>query len=204
MPTNVNRVDVTHSRRLCGKITARQNCQVVIRCSSATPAASAAAPAAPPAVTAPAKAAEALNTAASTETAPAAAARLTTGAPGSDAEVTAAAARSLPTSAERDRLVRVLDRRLVLLALAELVGMSSASPEIAKDLGLVLEDGALTVAMKVAPADGATITALRALGVVIVAEDPARGLVVAKVTPANLAKIAAISGVRRVEPLEAR
>ena len=165
---------------------------------------SAAAPAAPPAVTAPAKAAEALNTAASTETAPDAAARLTTGAPGSDAEVTAAAARSLPTSAERDRLVRVLDRRLVLLALAELVGMSSASPEIAKDLGLVLEDGALTVAMKVAPADGATITALRALGVVIVAEDPARGLVVAKVTPANLAKIAAISGVRRVEPLEAR
>ena len=114
-------------------------------------------------------------------------------------------------TAERDRLVQVLDRRLVLLALAELAGESAMTAEIARDLGIALENGAITVAMKVAVAGGdvkaidpATLASLRALGVTIVAQDAARGLVVATVTPANLADLAAIAGIRRVEPVVPR
>ncbi len=110
------------------------------------------------------------------------------------------------TPAERDRLVRVLDRRLVFLALASLLGEGDKIPALAAELGVELQNGFVQVAMKVATSDkgeldGKTLDAIRAAGATISADDAKRGLVIARVPVSALAKIAAIEGVKRVEPL---
>jgi hypothetical protein len=120
---------------------------------------------------------------------------------------TVAPADTLPrlTESERDTLVRVLDRRLLVLALASLIGDDAQIPALAKELGC--GDGAVfEVAMKVAlDANGAidprVLESLRALGVAIEDEVGARGLVIARVPPQALVKAALVAGVKRVEPV---
>lgn len=138
-----------------------------------------------------------------TETAAAADARVDVGA---NADATGAAGTTpLLTEAERDTLVRVLDRRLLVLALASLVGDDEKIPALAKELGC--GDGAVfEVAMKVAlDAKGAidprVLESLRALGVAIEDEVAARGLVIARMPPQALVKAALVAGVKRVEPV---
>ncbi|MEY2795890.1 MAG: hypothetical protein RIR10_1606 [Planctomycetota bacterium] len=117
----------------------------------------------------------------------------------------AASTTPLLTEAERDTLVRVLDRRLLVLALASLIGDDEQIPALAKELGC--GDGAVfEVAMKVAlDANGAidprVLESLRALGVAIEDEVGARGLVIARVPPQALVKAALVAGVKRVEPV---
>ena len=111
------------------------------------------------------------------------------------------------TLAERDRLVRVLDRKLVLLALAVLRGENDKIPALAQELEVALQGGSVDVAMKVVANQKGTLDpkladALRALGATIFGDDAKRGLVVARVPVAALAKVAAIEGVKRVEPLQ--
>ncbi|MFM7261291.1 MAG: VWA domain-containing protein, partial [bacterium] len=119
-----------------------------------------------------------------------------------------AAPAALLTVAERDRLVRVLDRRLLVLALASLVGDDAAIPAIAEELG-VGESTMLEVAMKVAvdakgAIDAATLESLRALGVTIEDDVAERGLVVARLAPQQLVKVALVAGVKRVAPIVRR
>jgi len=125
---------------------------------------------------------------------------------GATADTTGAAGTTpLLTEAERDTLVRVLNRRLIVLALASLVGDDDKIPALAKELGC--GDGAvLEVAMKVAlDANGAidprVLESLRALGVAIEDEVAARGLVIARVPPQALVRAALVAGVKRIEPL---
>ena len=125
---------------------------------------------------------------------------------GDAANPRAAKPRLALTPAERDRLVRVLDRRLVFLALASLLGEGDKIPALAAELGVELQNGFVQVAMKVATSDkgeldGKTLDAIRAAGATISADDAKRGLVIARVPVSALAKIAAIEGVKRVEPL---
>ena len=111
----------------------------------------------------------------------------------------------LLTEAERDSLVRVLDRRLLVIALAVLVGDDGQIPALAKELGC--GDGAVfEVAMKVAldakgGVDARVLESLRALGVTVEDEVAARGLVMARVPPQALVKAALIAGVKRMEPV---
>lgn len=137
------------------------------------------------------------------------------GAAAADASVTDAAASdaggrpdskaSLLDAATRDTLVRVLDRRLLILALASVLGEGARIPELASELDLELENGMILVAMKVETTGGkpaaSALDALRAAGGVASAEDGARGLVVARVPAAGLAALANGAGVRRVEVL---
>jgi hypothetical protein len=108
-------------------------------------------------------------------------------------------------AATRDALVRVLDRRLVIIALAAMIGEESRIPALAAELDLGVENGMLLVAMKVEVTGGAVspsvIEALRAAGAVISAENPARGLVVAMVPPSGLPALAQAKGISRVEAL---
>ena len=110
---------------------------------------------------------------------------------------------SVLTDAERDQLVRRLDRRLVALALAHLLGQGESIPRLAAELGLELQNGTLLVAMK-ADLNAKTKDALAALGCTVVAEEPARSLLVVRVSVAQLAKLSATAGVKRVEPLASR
>ena len=111
----------------------------------------------------------------------------------------------LLTEAERDSLVRVLDRRLLVIALAVLVGDDGQIPALAKELGC--GDGSVfEVAMKVAldakgGVDARVLESLRALGVTVEDEVAARGLVMARVPPQALVKAALIAGVKRMEPV---
>jgi hypothetical protein len=112
----------------------------------------------------------------------------------------------LLSTAERDRLVRVLDRRLVLLAIAQLLDSSGSVQAIADELGLRLENGTIALAMKVARTDAGAIDpkilqALRTLGATVSAEDAARGLLIVRAPISALIKLAAVDGVKRVEPL---
>jgi hypothetical protein len=117
----------------------------------------------------------------------------------------------MPNLAERDRLVRVLERRLVLLALAFVLDQGDGAPKLAQELGLTLQQGRLLVAIK-AETVGATAAdrqidpkvreALRAIGAEISAEEAGRGLIVASVPASQLRALAAIAGVRRVEPVD--
>jgi hypothetical protein len=117
----------------------------------------------------------------------------------------------MPNLAERDRLVRVLERRLVLLALAFVLDQGDGAPKLAQELGLTLQQGKLLVAIK-AETVGATAAdrqidpkvreALRAIGAEISAEEAGRGLIVASVPASQLRALAAIAGVRRVEPVD--
>jgi hypothetical protein len=114
----------------------------------------------------------------------------------------------LLTGAERDRLVRVLDRRLLVLALAALLGDDAQIPAIAEELGLT-DAASLEVAMKLAVdatggVDASTLESLRALGVRVEDEVAARGLVVARLAPQQLVKVALVAGVKRVEPIMRR
>jgi hypothetical protein len=112
---------------------------------------------------------------------------------------------SLLDAATRDTLVRVLDRRLLILALASVLGEGARIPEFASELDLELEDGMILVAMKVETTGGkpaaSALAALRAAGGVASAEDGARGLVVARVPATGLAALAKGAGVRRIEVL---
>ena len=105
----------------------------------------------------------------------------------------------------RDTLVRVLDRRLLILALAEVLGEGARIPALVSELDLPIEDGMILVAMKVDSTGGkpspSALEALRAAGGIASAEDGARGLVVARVPPSGLAALAKGAGVRRVEAL---
>lgn len=112
----------------------------------------------------------------------------------------------LLSTAERDRLVRVLDRRLVLLAIAQLLDSSGSVQAIADELGLRLENGTIALAMKVARTDAGAIDpkilqALRTLGATVSAEDASRGLLIVRAPISALIKLAAVDGVKRVEPL---
>jgi hypothetical protein len=108
-------------------------------------------------------------------------------------------------AATRDTLVRVLDRRLLILALASLLGEETRIPELSSDLDLAVENGMLLVAMKVDATDGklsaTALGAIRAAGGVVSAEDAARGLVVARIPPSALTELAKASGIRRIEAL---
>jgi hypothetical protein len=137
------------------------------------------------------------------------------GAAAADASVTDAAASdaggrpdskaSLLDAATRDTLVRVLDRRLLILALASVLGEGARIPELASELDLELENGMILVAMKVETTGGkpaaSALDALRAAGGVASAEDGARGLVVARVPATGLAALAKGAGVLRIEVL---
>ncbi len=112
----------------------------------------------------------------------------------------------LLSTAERDRLVRVLDRRLVLLAIAQLLDSAGSVQAIADELGLRLENGTIALAMKVARTDAGSIDpkilqALRTLGATVSAEDASRGLLIVRAPISALIKLAAVDGVKRVEPL---
>lgn len=107
-------------------------------------------------------------------------------------------AKPLLSSDELDRLVRVLDRRLVLLAIAQLLGDEARVRSLGAELGLPMTDGTLLVAIKL---DAAAIERVQALGLTVEAADAARGLAVARVPVAGLAKLAATDGIKRVEPL---
>ena len=112
----------------------------------------------------------------------------------------------LLSTAERDRLVRVLDRRLVLLAIAQLLDSSGSVQAIADELGLRLENGTIALAMKVTRTDAGAIDpkilqALRTLGATVSAEDASRGLLIVRAPISALIKLAAVDGVKRVEPL---
>ena len=114
----------------------------------------------------------------------------------------------LADAASRDALVRVLERRLVILALAVLLGEESRVAPLAAELDLPMSSGMLTVAMKVATERGApsaaAVEAIRAAGGRVVAEDASRGLVVAEVPPTGLAALGGSAAILRVEPLAAR
>ena len=112
----------------------------------------------------------------------------------------------LLSTAERDRLVRVLDRRLVLLAIAQLLDSSGSLQAIADELGLRLENGTIALAMKVTRTDAGAIDpkilqALRTLGATVSAEDASRGLLIVRAPISALIKLTAVDGVKRVEPL---
>ncbi|MEY2714933.1 MAG: hypothetical protein RIT24_1276 [Planctomycetota bacterium] len=119
------------------------------------------------------------------------------------AEAAKTATPSVLTDAERNQLVRRLDRRLVALALAHLLGQGESIPRLAAELGLDMQNGTLLVAMK-ADLNAKTKDALAALGCTVVAEEPARSLLVVRVSVAQLAKLPATAGVKRVEPLASR
>jgi hypothetical protein len=112
---------------------------------------------------------------------------------------------ALLDASTRDALVRVLDRRLVVIALAAMIGEESRIPALAAELDLGLENGMLLVSMKVDVSAGAVapsvIEALREVGAVISAENAARGLVVAMVPPSGLPALAETKGISRVEAL---
>jgi hypothetical protein len=114
----------------------------------------------------------------------------------------------LADAASRDALVRVLERRLVILALAVLFGEEARVASLAAELDLPLSSGMLSVAMKVATERGApsaaALEAIRAAGGRVVAEDASRGLIVADVPPAGLAVLGGSAAILRVEPLAAR
>ena len=112
----------------------------------------------------------------------------------------------LLSTAERDRLVRVLDRRLVLLAIAQLLDSAGSVQAIADELGLRLENGTIALAMKVTRTDAGAIDpkilqALRTLGATVSAEDASRGLLIVRAPISVLIKLTAVDGVKRVEPL---
>ena len=106
------------------------------------------------------------------------------------------------SDAERDLLVRRLDRRLVMLALAHLLGQGELIPRLSGELGVEMRNGTLLVAMK-ADVSAKTKDALAALGCSVVAEEPARGLLVVRLSVPQLAKLISVEGIRRVEPLAA-
>ena len=116
------------------------------------------------------------------------------------ADAAKAAPKPVFTDAERDQLVRRLDRRLVILAVAHALGKSDEIARLAAELGVDMQNGTLLVAMK-ADLAAKTKDALAAIGCTVVAEEPARGLIVARVSIAQLAKLAATEGIKRVEPL---
>jgi hypothetical protein len=107
-------------------------------------------------------------------------------------------------AALRDSLVRILDRRLVIVALAAILGENARIPAIAAELDLPLDNGLLQVAMKVARTDGkipqGLLDALRGVGCTVSAEDAARGLVVVQMPPSALPALVRVDGVLRVEP----
>jgi hypothetical protein len=104
------------------------------------------------------------------------------------------------SEAERDQLVRRLDRRLVMLALAHLLGQGDAIAKLADELGIAVDNGMVLVAMK-AEISGKTKDSITGLGAQIVAEESSRNLLIARIPVAQLAKLAAIDGIKRVEPL---
>ncbi len=111
--------------------------------------------------------------------------------------------------AMRDRLVRVFERRLVLLVLAVVLDDQEAVAALPGELGLPLEDGRLRLAIRVrrddaGAIDAGTLEALRKASVRVVARDDARGLVVAEADPAVLGELLALDAVLRVEPLDAK
>ena len=112
---------------------------------------------------------------------------------------------ALRDAATRDALVRVLDRRLVIIALAAMVGEEARIPALAAELDLDVENGMILVSMKVEVSGGAVspsvLTALSAVGGVVSAQDPARGLVVAMVPPTGLPALAQAKGISRIEVL---
>lgn len=122
-----------------------------------------------------------------------------TGAATADAQVAL-----LPRS-ERDTLARVLERRLLILALAARLGSDAEIPAMARELALPLEQGSLLVAVRTEPGaaepNGALRAAIAGVGGTIVAEDGGRSLLVVRVAPKALAQMAVLQGVLRVEPL---
>ena len=103
-----------------------------------------------------------------------------------------------------DRLARVLEERLLVVALAVLVDDADALRTLVAELGLATTgEGArleLLVAMKIDAASfEPSVAALRACGVLVEAEDPARGLLVARIPANALPRAALVEGVRRIE-----
>jgi hypothetical protein len=112
------------------------------------------------------------------------------------------------TSTQRDQLVRVLERRLVFVALADLLDEKALIPGLIVefDLPVAGSDATLKVAIKLRVStngviDPKTLAALRALGVTIDGEDAARGFIVARISADKLIAAALVAGVSRIEPL---
>lgn len=112
---------------------------------------------------------------------------------------------SILTRMTRDQLVRVLERRLALVAIASALRRDDLITGLAAELGLEFETGRLLVAMKVrvdaeGKVDPALLEQLRTLQITL---EPAatRGLAVARLTPAQLMQVFGLAGVLRVEPL---
>jgi len=104
----------------------------------------------------------------------------------------------LMPKAELERLMRVLDERLAALAIAEILGDAKRVEALAAELGIVLLDGRVLVAARV---EAGARDRIAALGLAIEAEDTGRGLVVMRVAPGAMRRLAATEGVRRVEPV---
>ncbi len=123
---------------------------------------------------------------------------------------TAATIKPVLTAGDRDRLVRVVERRLVFVALAALMGNTAVIPSLIEEYALPAQGSGATISLRVAikvttDGDGAidakVLDALRAFGVVIDGVDAARGLVVADMPPTAIVRSALIKGVARIEPL---
>ena len=135
----------------------------------------------------------------------------TTGANDGAIEVTAASTtKPALTAGNRDRLVRVVERRLVLVALAALMGNQAVIPSLIEEFALPAQGSGATISVRVAikvttDANGAIdvklLDSLRALGVTIDGEDASRGLVVANMPPQAIIRSALLAGVSRIEPL---
>jgi hypothetical protein len=89
-----------------------------------------------------------------------------------------------------------------MIALAHLLGQGESIPRLSGELGVEMRNGTLLVAMK-ADVSAKTKDALAALGCSVVAEEPARGLLVVRLSVPQLAKLISVEGIRRVEPLAA-
>jgi hypothetical protein len=114
------------------------------------------------------------------------------------------------TAGDRDRLVRVVERRLVLVALAALMGNHAVIPSLIEEFALPAQGSGATMSVRVAikvttdangTIDVKLLDSLRALGVTIDGEDALRGLVVANMPPQAIIRSALLAGVSRIEPL---
>ncbi|MFZ9916264.1 MAG: hypothetical protein ACO3IB_13160, partial [Phycisphaerales bacterium] len=102
-----------------------------------------------------------------------------------------------------DRLARILDRRLAIVALAVLVDERSVT-ELVSAFALPRAGDELEVIILVGALDDAARRELRTIGASIVAEVDGRNAVVARLRPASLVALSMASCVRRVEPARVR
>ncbi|MFM7052309.1 MAG: VIT and vWA domain-containing protein [Planctomycetota bacterium] len=112
------------------------------------------------------------------------------------------AAKAEEPAIDRDRLIRVLERRLALVALLANADTEAAA-ELAAAFALPVRGGELEVVILLAALDDAARKELKEIGVSIDGEITERGAVLGRVKPAGLVALAKAKCARRVEPLRA-